>query len=378
MKAKLALLSLVAIIGLAGFGCSGDSGNTTTTGDDLYSEYGGYSAADEAPAFGDAELAAAMGADPLVDDPAFPAVALDSLDSLRDVYALVLRWGQLEGDSTVTTPTDWDGSLEIEYGGIVLRQVIRFEPGQDYIVRPRTSRRLLEWVSQTSVHFDGLLVLVVDPPVDDDSVAGPNQLVLTLPQYTRTFSMAELENLAEIVPIDNLGNELAINARRLELTTCGEGPMDGIWRLNPSHRNGEFFGRWMNEDGAFGGHLKGHFGIRGDGSKVFFGKAIGVHGHFEGLLRGTWGFNDTDSTGGWYEGVWMSHVGLATGTVSGTWQSKTDDDDDDDDDGNGNGNGNGNGRGHGRGHDRNSRWGGGFFSGWWERACDADSTEDGA
>ena len=370
---KITLVLLAASVGFAAMGCSGDGGAGSTTSDDndLNSEYGGYTASDEAPAFGDPELAAAMAAEPTIDDPTYPAVALDSVEGgSRNVYALVLRWGQLEGDSTVTALTDWSGSLELAYGGIALRHLIRFERGQDYIVRPRTSRSLLEWVSFTSVHFDGLLVLIVDPPAEGpDSSHGPNELVLTMPQYSRTFSMDDLASLEEIIDIDASGNQLAINARKLDLVTCGEGPMEGIWRLNPSRRNGEFFGRWMTDDGVFGGHLRGHFGIRPDGNRVFFGKVIGVDGHFEGLLRGAWGFDGADSTGGWFEGAWASRVGLATGSVKGTWQSKISED----------GEGDHNGEpGHGRGHNRHPRWGGGFFSGWWERVCDSDSTAPGA
>jgi hypothetical protein len=139
--------------------------------------------------------------------------------------------------------------------------------------------------------------------------------------------------------------------------------MEGIWRLNRSQKNGEFFGRWMSEDGVFGGHLRGHFGVRADSTRVFFGKAIGWHGRFEGLLRGTWGVDPTDPTSGWFEGVWASRAGLATGTVKGTWQSKTNDNPDEEDDDSD--------MDH---RPRHPRWGGGFFSGWWERVCDADSS----
>lgn len=371
---KLAPTIIAAVFSLTAMSCS-NSIDSSTPNDgelDLNSEFGGYTASDESPAFGDASFASAMSAEPLFDDPLYPADAVDSLlDDGKTVYALVLRWGQLEGDSTVTTLTDWSGSLELLRGGIALRQTIRFEAGQDHIVRPRTSRKLLEWVSFTSVHFDGLLVLIHDPVVDDDSVVAPNELVLTMPQYARSFSMEELDSLDEIVDIDASGNQLAINARRLDLVLCGEGSLEGIWRLNPSHRNGEFFGRWMTAGGAFGGHLRGHFGIRGDSSRVFFGKVIGVDGSFAGLLRGAWGFNDSDSTGGWFEGDWASSAGLTVGSVAGTWVSAPVGDADDDD-------GRGNGNGRGRGHNRNSRWGGGFFTGWWEKSCDADSVNSGA
>ena len=366
---KFTLALLAASIGFAAMGCSGDrSAESTTTGDnDLNSEFGGYTAADEAPAFGDPQLAAAMADEPVYDDPAISADALDSLElGASNVYVLALRWGQLEGDSTVTTPTDWSGSLQLTYGGMAVRHLIRFEPGQDHIVRPRTSRTLLEWVSLTTVHFDGLLLLIVDP-VDSNLEQPSNSLVLTLPQYSRTFTMDDLASLEEVVDIDPSGNQLAINAGKLDLVACGAGPIEGVWRLNRSQRGGEFFGRWQSEDGVVGGHVRGHFGTRPDGNRVFFGKAIGWHGRFEGLLRGTWGSDPGDSTAGWFDGVWASRVGLATGTVKGTWQSKTNDDADDAAEDGLPGN-----------RRQHPLWGGGFFSGWWERQCDADSSDNGA
>lgn len=364
---KFTLILLAASLGLVAMGCSGDGGTGSTTAEDndLNSEDGGYTSTDESPAFGDPELAAAMVAEPGYDDPSFSADALDSLEhTARNVYAVALRWGQLEGDSTVTTSTDWSGSLQLTYGGIAVRRLIRFEHGRDYIVRPRASRALLEWVSFTTVHFDGLLVLIVDP-VDSNSDRPSNTLVLTMPQYSRAFSMDELTSLEEIVDIDASGNQLAINARKLDLVACGEGPVDGIWRFNRSQQGGEFFGRWMTADGLEGGHLRGHFGTRTDGTRVFFGKAIGWRGRFEGLMRGTWGVDAGDSTAGWFDGAWASRQGLAAGTLKGTWQSKTNDAPEDDDD-----------PAHGRG--RHPRWGGGFFSGWWERLCESDSTDSGA
>jgi len=140
----------------------------------------------------------------------------------------------------------------------------------------RVSRGLLlEWVSETSVHFDGLLVMIVDPLPPPDSTWPPNQLVFTTGPYTRTFTMPELQTLDEIVTVDLLGNQIAFNARRLDLIACGDGVLDGVWHLNPSKQNGEFSGRWMTADGIFRGHLRGHFGRRPNGDMPFFGKVIG-------------------------------------------------------------------------------------------------------
>ena len=72
---------IIVILGVALFwaGCSSDSSTMSKPSDglNLTSEFGGYDATDEAPAFGDVTIASAMGADEAVDDPVFGAGELD-------------------------------------------------------------------------------------------------------------------------------------------------------------------------------------------------------------------------------------------------------------------------------------------------------------
>jgi hypothetical protein len=145
--------------------------------------------------------------------------------------------------------------------------------------------------------------------------------------------------------------------------------------LNPSGKNGNFYGRWMTEDGALRGHLRGHFGARPDGEMVFFGKYVDLNGHFGGLLRGVWGFNTGDETSGWFNGVWAGSDSRPIGTLGGVWSSTPPEEGEVVDEPTGNDHGNG----HNPRHDAvfgNDNWTPGYFSGRWIKLCPGnDDTE---
>lgn len=371
----LGLISLIFGWSLLLAGCSSDTPTTTVPADDLNltSEYGGYTAEDEAPAFGDAELASLMREDPVFNDDMFRSTELDSFRHLADVkfYGMAIQWGMLEGDSSVTAVTDWTGNIEVKYGGIHVQRTILFEMGQDYIVRPRVDRRTVNWVSLTTVHYDGVLLAIIVPPAPDGEDWSDNQVVFTTGPYSRTFTLSELESLSEIVDVGPDGNQVSFNARLIDLEACGSGVLDGRWFVNPSGRNGHFLGRWMSDDGLLAGHLRGHFGVRND-ERVFFGKAIGLNGRFLGFLRGTWGADPADSSMGWFEGVLANRDGLPVGEVNGTWSSVPPSEEDIEIEGPGNGRGNRRNPGDHPVFGTNGKWTRGFFSGFWVKACPAD------
>ncbi|GAB4321034.1 MAG: hypothetical protein Kow0074_11740 [Candidatus Zixiibacteriota bacterium] len=385
MKRPLRISSLVIIFLLVTMmiGCSDDVTTMSGTSDELNltSTFGGYDDADEAPAFGDEMIAGLAGSDPEFNDDILSADAADSLElHARAIFVLGIRWGQLEFDSANTTPTDWSGMLHLKYGSIRIHRPILFERGQDEIVRPRTERETVEWVSQTTVHYDGILVSIIIPPTPEGEDWSDNTLTFTTPPYTREFAISELTELDEIVDVDDLGNQVAFNARDLDLIPCGGGSLDGKWVMNDVSGRGHFFGRWMSEDGLLAGHLRGHFGTLPDGEKVFFGKYIGLDGRFRGFLRGTWGMDEspvvlddgTEVYEGWFEGEWAGRPGTPVGKVEGRWSSIVPEDLDDEI---------GPQRpGHGR--ERNPRehpvFGNasttaGFFSGIWSALCDDDA-----
>lgn len=378
MKIKTIPTSLIIVtLGVALFwaGCSSDSSTMSGPSDglNLISEFGGYDASDEAPAFGDVTIANAMATEEdsePVDDPIFAAGEVDSLLGLdgREVYTLTIRWGMLEFDSTVTTETDWTGGLALTHGYLHLIRPILFESGQDFIVRPRTDRQTLDWVSKTTVSFDGVIVTVIIPPVPEGEDWFDNALTFTTGPYTRTFTIDELAGLNEIVDVDNIGNQVAFNSIDVDLEPCGGGPLDGRWLLNPSGKNGNFYGRWLNEDGELGGFLRGHFGERPADQKVFFGKVIGLNGEFRGLLRGIWGRDTEEGDTGWFDGVWAGRTGTPIGKLGGTWSSQPPPDIIiEDSDGN-----HGNGNGHNPRTDDefgSGNWTRGYFSGRWVMLC---------
>ena len=369
----------LAILALLLVGCSKSKPTVpTTSGElDLTSQFGGYTATDEPAAFGDPEIGALMGEDSSVEDPSFTQGEGDSLRGLRGatIYAMAIRWGMLKIDSTKTQLTDWSGSLELTHGFIHVLRTIQFEERQDHIVRPRPNRRTLEWVSRTSKSFDGLLLLIIVSPTPADSDWSNNQLSFQTGPYSRTFALSELVHLNEIVDVDNQGNQIAFNATDLNADTCGTGQLEGRWLLNPSHRNGNFFGKWMGDDGVLMGDLRGHFGVYPDSGTVFFGKWIGPDGHFRGLIRGTWTFDPADSTMGSFDGIFADRTGATLGQLHGQWGSSPQPDSGVVDGGNGNM--------HGHGHDPDPednpkfathRWTPGFFSGQWARDCSSTSS----
>jgi len=384
MRTKQALMMTAALSGfviLLG-GCSKDNPAVPATSDalNLTAQFGGYTATDEPATFGDPEIESMMGQDPEAMDPAFMHGEADSLRGMRDatVYALAIRWGMLELDSTVTQTTDWSGSLTLTHGVVHAVRTIQFEERQDHIVRPRPNRQTLEWVSATSVSFDGLMLTIIVPPAPPDSDWSNNQLNFQTGPYSRTFTLSELDHLNEIIDVGTEGNQVAFNAINVTADSCGSGQLEGRWVLNPSHRNGHFLGKWMSDDGLVLGHLRGHFGTRPDSGKMFFGKYIGLDGRFRGLIRGTWGLDPGDSTKGWFDGIFAGRAGRTLGELHGQWGSLPADSTATVGHGR-----NGNGHGRGNGHDRDpkddstfgtNRWTPGFFSGQWKRDCAADST----
>ncbi len=167
LRSYYTLTALVGVLLLWSVGCS-DTPSQPESADtpNNSAEFGGYTATSEQPAFGSPEFASieteAAGVE--VSDPILATAEV--MDMERDPearsYAVRIQWGRLDFDSTVTTVTDWSGSLSLNRGAEVVRRVIHFERGQDELL-PRTDRRLIEWKSLTTVHNDGLLVEIFNP-----------------------------------------------------------------------------------------------------------------------------------------------------------------------------------------------------------------------
>ncbi len=295
-------------------GCSDNSveNELATNGINLEDEFGGYSATSEQIGFGDTELLAAAAEEEEYVDPIMSPVVVDSMlaDPEAGFYRFCAVWGMLEYDSTVVNVTDWTGSLTITRGAEVVRRLIRFEPEQDYLIE-RTDRQLVEWVSKTTVHNDGIVIDLIIPPVPPtfdttityvvDSLGDSSQIVVidtVMPviepvtvsfvtgPYSQDFSLGEIATLDTIVTLND-GNSVALHGIRLDRYPCPRGLLAGHWGVD-ENGDGVFRGIWYSRFGKIRGFLHGHYGINDAGHRVFFGKWISESGKFEGFLKGTW------------------------------------------------------------------------------------------
>ena len=357
MKKLLLITMALGLLGLVA-GCSDNTTGSeeTTSTLNLESEFGGYTATPEAIA--DVGLAADEEGTREYDDPLLSPGYVDSLanDAETGYYHFRAIWGQLCYDSTFTTPTDWTGSLTISRGVEVLRKVIRFEPNQDYILE-RTDRKLIEWVSVTTVHNDGIWADIFVPPVipeydtsyvDEVDTLGDTDQVMVIdtiwPEvdpvtvtfdtgpYSRTFDLAELKDLDTIITLDD-SNQVAFQAIRTVRFPCPRGFLSGHWGVNEEGEK-EFRGTWISRHGFIEGYLMGHYGENDAGEKVFFGKWVSESGRFEGFLKGHYGlrpnYNASETAiyraGGWFAGHVYSADEVEIGRLKGKFRFGIDDD----------------------------------------------------
>ncbi len=377
MLRKLVLPLFVVSLLIWAAGCSNspsepDTSQTTNLAD----KFGGYTPTNEAPAFGDTELLAADNSEAEYDDPVLTAAGVSNLleDPESGLFHFRAVWGQLTYDSSVTDQTDWSGSLTISRGAEIIRRVVAFELGQDYIPT-RTDRKVIEWVSYTTTHYDGIVVdLVVPPPVPTydttetqvvDSV-GDTTTVITVDTlwpdpvtvafetgpYSRTFTLGELASLDTVVYLDDAdSNAIAFTSVQQFHYPCARGILAGEWGYD-STGQGVFRGRWMTRNGRIAGHLHGTFGKNDNGDKVFFGKWINRSGKFEGLLRGTYKEHPNRHAnrqafihaGGWFKGLIYDANETEIGALEGKYNWS-----------------------------RGVR--GSFFQGRWKLFCDSQSTD---
>lgn len=349
------LLIILVVAAMVPFtGCT-DSEDPATVDDELYTreqipnlddEYGGYNFADEAVGFDDPELLAEFGddeefTDPFEGDPTIRVWERDRDGNLRGRVYLMITWGNLHRDSTITHWTDWTGSLSVDPGAVLLRQTIRFEP-HDRIL-PRTERGLLEWESRTMPCIDGILVRIVpyaSPTVVDahGEIDSANTVITFKTEpFSASFTLDKLPNLRRVVTLDD-GNAVAFTAVHVPPADCPRGFLRGVWRNHPERPDGRFFGKYISENGVHHGFVKGFYGVNKEGEKLFFGKWISRAGRFRGILIGRYGHFEEDGAG-WFAGRWIGRDLRVHGELKGEWR-------------------------------RNDECRGGFFRGVWRQNCD--------
>jgi hypothetical protein len=364
---------LVWAIGCSEKGTDSEAAPTTSIDED----FGGFTATSESPAFGDPALMASETEEQEIDDALAysPEVRALESDPSAGVFRFRAVWGHLRLDTSETDMTDWTGSLTISRGAVLIRRAIRFELAQDYIV-PRTDRTLLEWVSMTTVHNDGIdadllvprLSPVIDTTIDyvvdtlgdtteviviDTIMPDPEPVTVTFTTgpYSRTFTLNELVALDTVVDLDD-GNQVAFSAFRYEW--CPKGALAGVWG-HDDQGNGVFRGRWISQAGRVVGWLNGMYGVNANGERVFYGKWISRDGSFEGLLAGTYQPHPNENAsdvargraGGKFEGTIYSAGQVPIGELKGHYKSS-------------------------------QRLDGGWFQGRWKLDCRDDGSDDGS
>lgn len=348
----IALLALIAVWAMPG--CKSPA--TSTVDEDLIArdqvldlddEFGGYNFGDEGPAFDDPMLSADYGPDAtaLYDDPMEDDSAVVDIKRRRHRKRyLMITWGNLRADTTIDYITDWNGGLQVENGVVVLKRTIRFDAYDEIL--PRTSRNLLQWVSRTRPHFDGILVELHKVAPHDTANADssrcevpPLSVTFRTAPLQVTFTEDELKDLHMVIPVDDAGNAVAFNTIVVEPSPCAGGFLAGQWKNVSDRPGGIFRGKWISHNGVHMGYLRGAYGPNSRGEKVFFGKWITEGGRFEGLLKGRYGGFDGDRPGGWFEGIWLTRGLRIGGGIRGAWATSEKID------------------------------GGGFFRGQWMRRC---------
>lgn len=321
-KVSLVYFTLVALIALfAVNGCIFDSPSEADNPETeelaaIDQSFGGFTATDEAAAFGDDELAQAYDDDETVSDllESDPNLEEDLNDPGIDVYFLRIAWGLLEGDTSATEVIQWNGKAEINKGALTVTKRVRFEKN-DYIVRPRTSEKSVEWVSITKPHFDGLCMAIIN----NDTTDLPGEFTLNLGAYSRTFSFSELDSLDLLETVGNNGHEISLISRKKTVVPFAGGFLEGRWVRRDS-MGGVFHGKWINRLGTRVGHMRGIWGVNRLGQQVLYGKWINLNGKFQGLLSGIWGYG-ADAQSGWLEGRWVNRSLTTAGTFKAKWKT---------------------------------------------------------
>lgn len=347
------LLALATLCAIAGFGCStkNPAGTDPGTSGNMSSQFGGYTTTAEAPQFGDAGMTDMSASEAPVNDPTSSSPVVEGWQALpgAGVYHMRFVWGRLTYDSTATTVTVWDGSLQSSRGALIARRRIRFEDGDS--LKTRVSRNLIEWVSKTRPHNDGLAADLILPPVRPvvdtqivvDSLNDTTFVYDTLPPVPATVTFAtapftitlDEHQLALLDTVIDLGDGLSvsISSIRHNPQACPRGILAGQFAVNDSGQK-VFRGFWLDPRGHAAGAFRGFLGVDSLGHNTFFGKWIDSVGNFEGLLRGRYEIHrlhPEDSTAdtlhpvfvGRFEGGIFDNQGMPIGQLKGHFIGST-------------------------------------------------------
>ncbi len=356
-----AALMGVAALALLVAGCGGDDAVTSgTTGFDgqaaemsidLGVEDGGVGTAAELPGFGESYFNRYLqGGEPVVDalnaDPRMDLLERrpgTSVQYLRAVWGSLRRGPEAADDTTRGPVFDWSGKAVVSDGLLLPLQVLRFERG-DYLVRPPkpepgrpANRQVVEWVSKTAGAWDGVLLKIVVPPAGDSTFAGyrlenhgdgltaDDLFTFDTELLDASFPLRSIADLDTVIMIDEENGVSFTGFSREDVDLCPRGALVGAWvKVEDDSLNGGFFrAKWESPLGDVRGHLRGRWGVLGDGTRAFVGKMIDGRGNYAGFVRGTWELDAADPGRGTFRGRWLRREGegpaRVLGSVNGIW-----------------------------------------------------------
>ncbi len=204
-----------------------------------------------------------------------------------DRIRILVAWGYLQPHPNATEVVDWSGSISVTNASLRVVRTVRFEDN-DSVTEPRTSPSSVSFTSHTRPAADGLLLEIATNATLDPTSAGVT-LTFDSAAFQNSIPLTPGERLSEVIPVDNAGHVLAYHVIRPDAAVCHEGFLRGQWNvaLNAAGVEvGTLVGVIDNGDGSVRGQLKGVFGQRANGKKVFFAKVIDPSGNFIALIAG--------------------------------------------------------------------------------------------
>lgn len=289
-----------------------ETGEVAEIADALELENGGLDFEDELPMFGEPELFAdLMDVELDIDDAVQYDADVDAMQQAPDGmrYEAAVMWGQFPGDPNVESPRNWSGVIAVNRGAIIVRKTIAFEGPTDNLL-PRQDKQVVPFTSATLPHRDGLRVTILDPdPLNAEpltlSYATPDEGVLY------TVALKDLVDGPQGVVVDDAENRIVAVATPTPLDVCQHGMLAGRWHQVAEGR-GRFIGPVVDAQGDLLGHLRGIYGVRQNGERVFFGKYINTDGEFRGIFGGHYG-------SGHFKGRWI-HASGERGALGGEYR----------------------------------------------------------
>lgn len=291
--------------------CGGTDSSTavtqaaTTDVLELERSYAGITTSDERPQFDDERVREHDRAER--DVPMRERPEADAPDRLR--IALSIRYGNLLEDARPVTAR-WRFAVNAA-GGAFLRGQVFVEDNEDPMLA-RTDRGTVTWQSSVPARDSDGARFVIGFGEDARGLAIETAgLTIGIPlrelvdheSMHRTAAGQVYVRAHRIRADEGSSEQCRGGGIRARATGLGE---DGV---------GSVFGVVTNRDGDRIGHIRGRYGVRADGSQVFFAKLIGLNGNFMARARGTFERIDDETIA--VRARFAQRDGDATGVIHG-------------------------------------------------------------